>query len=301
MLLDRVRAYPSTPINRGTPDQARRSHAGSVAWVSAPAEPVAEVHERVAPTGVPVRLYVPERHDRAGTLLFFHGGGWVVGTLDTFDATCRTLANRSGMTVVSVDYRLAPEHRYPAALDDCLGVAEWVAGGGLSPLADAGPLVVAGDSAGGNLAAAVTIRARDLRAPVIAAQVLIYPITDATMSSVSYREFGDSYYLSAADMAWYWHMYLDVLPDKLDGGFSPLHEPNLSGLPPALLLTAECDPLRDEGEAYARRLQQDGVGVVLRRAEGMVHGFIRFTAVCDSADGALSSIGDYVRSVTWTA
>jgi acetyl esterase len=200
------------------------------------------------------------------------------------------------MPVVSVDYRLAPEHPYPAALTDCLSVAEWIGSGGAEPLACRAPLVVAGDSAGGQLAASVAIRARDAGGPDIAAQALLYPITDAGMGTGSYREFADGFYLSAADMAWYWDLYAGAERRPDDSGHSPLRAPDLSGLPPALVITAGHDPLRDEGEAYARRLEEAGVDVRLRRFDGMLHGFARMTALFDDAGAALDAVGAFARS-----
>jgi acetyl esterase len=300
--LDRLRQLSEAappPPGQPSPEQARASHIASMARVSAPGEEVAEVHELSVPTPqgrVPVRAYRPVRAERSGTLLYMHGGGWVVGTLDTFDGVCRALANRCGMTVLSVDYRLAPEHRYPAAIDDCYAVAEWVASGAGAPLVDGGPLVVAGDSAGGNLAAVLAIRARDRDGPLVAAQVLIYPITDVTMNTVSYREFGEGFYLTAAEMSLFWRRYLGPWQGEVRADFSPLHADELAGLAPAFVLTAEYDPLRDEGEAYARRLEQAGVPVRLLRSDGMIHGFLRFTAICDSAEAAFTAIGDYVKS-----
>jgi acetyl esterase len=300
MFLDRIRKLRSAGPPPSGPEQARASHIASTAWVSASGEDVAEVHDLAVPgpaCPVPVRIYRPERVERPGTLLYVHGGGWVVGTLDTFDGVCRAIANRCGMTVVSVAYRLAPEHRYPAAIDDCYAVAEWVASGAGAPLVDGGPLVVAGDSAGGNLAAALAILARDRGGPAVAAQVLIYPITDATMNTVSYREFGEGFYLTAAEMTANWRHYLGPWQGEVRSDFSPLHADDLAGLAPTFILTAEYDPLRDEGEAYARRLEQAGVPVRLQRFDGMIHGFVRFTAVCDSAEAAFAAIGDYVTSI----
>jgi acetyl esterase len=267
--------------------------------VTAQGERVSEVHYTSVPTRnseLPVRIYVPHDKTSPGTMLYFHGGGWMVGTLETFDAACRALANRCGMPVVSVDYRLAPEHQYPAAVQDCLDVATWVGSGMAGPLLAAAPLVLAGESAGANLAAVLALRARDLANVHVAAQVLAYPITDATMNSASYREFGAGYYLTAADMEWYWRMYLGDRYGGVDHGFSPLHAPDLAGLPPAFVATAEYDPLRDEGEEYAARLARAGTPVRLYRADGMIHGFLRLTAICaDAAAGTFDAISEFVR------
>jgi acetyl esterase len=297
--LHTAKARGGAPNHRLTPTEARATHVASMEWVSRPQEPVGAVSASLVPLDgrdVPIRIYVPADKATPGAILFFHGGGWVVGTLDTFDGICRGLANSCSMTVVSVDYRLAPENPYPAALEDCLGVANWIASGAAAPTVEPGPLVVAGDSAGGNLATSLAIRARDEGGPDLAAQVLVYPITDATMSSTSYQEFAEGYYLTAADMKWFWTQYLGSAGDQPDAGFSPLHATNLAGLPPALVITAEFDPLRDEGEEYARRLQKSGVAVSVHRAAGMIHGFLRFSALLDRVDPTLADIGEFVKS-----
>jgi acetyl esterase len=191
---------------------------------------------------------------------------------------------------------LAPEHPYPAALDDCLAVARWVADGGVGGGSAPRHLVVAGDSAGGNLAAALAIRARDGGGPRIDAQVLVYPITDAAMTSGSYSRFGEGFYLTEADMRWYWQLYLGDRSGPVEAGFSPVHAQDLSGLPPALVVTAEYDPLRDEGEAYARRLAEAGTTARLVRFDGAIHGFFRFTAVGDSAVKGHDVVAEFLRS-----
>jgi acetyl esterase len=278
---------------------ARTGHVRSARWLVAPVEDVANTYELSvdSPTGeVGVRIHVPA-DPRPGCMLYFHGGGWVIGTLDTFDGICRALANRTGLAVVAVDYRMAPEHPYPAAPQDCRAVAEWVAAGAAAEYFQPGPLIVAGDSAGGNLAATLALAARDRGGPRVDAQVLIYPITDAAMASRSFADYGTGLYLTAADMRWYWRSYLGTRLGALDGEFSPLHARKLTGLPPALVITAEYDPLRDEGEAYAERLRAAGVVVSMRRFEGMIHGFFRFTAMCDAANEAFDEVAVFVNRV----
>jgi acetyl esterase len=292
------------PLHTLTPQQARRSHSDATATVSILGEPVADVRDLVVPGPageVPVRMYVPLHREREGTLVYIHGGGFVVGTLDSFDGLCRTLANRSRTTVVSVDYRRAPEHRFPAALVDCLAVVQWAADGGGEPLAGGGPVVVAGDSAGGNLAALTAIAARDGGGPPVAAQVLLYPMTDATMSMPSIRELAEGYYLTASDIAWFWAHYLGERDgDPPAPGCSPLHVEDLAGLPPALVVTAGYDPLRDEGDAYAQRLRDAGTTVERRSFDGMIHGFARMTALFDSATVALDDVAAFVRALPAT-
>ncbi|MCG2624420.1 alpha/beta hydrolase [Arthrobacter sp. I2-34] len=244
---------------------------------------------------VPVRVSVPE-NPLPGALVYLHGGGWVIGTLDTFDGVCRMLANHTRLTVVAVDYRLAPEHPYPAAIEDAESVLRWVASGGAGELAQSGPLVVAGDSAGGNLAASLCLRARDGSLPRISAQVLVYPITDATMSAESMQRFGTGLYLTADAMQWYWECYLQGSRAGAEHPASVLHEP-LADLPPALVITAEFDPLRDEGEAFAARLEEAGNAVTLRRFDGMIHGFFRFTGIIDAAQEAADLVGEFLAMV----
>lgn len=221
------------------------------------------------------RLYVPEgAGERPALTLYYHGGGWVIGTLDTHDGTCRALAQKSGNAVLSVAYRLAPEHRYPAAADDCYHALVWAAANAESLGVDGSRLAVAGDSAGGNLAAAVAIMTRDRAGPALRHQLLIYPVTDNDFSLASYAENGSGdYYLSTDGMRWFWDHYLG----ETSAGNAPLaailNTENLSGLAPATVITAEFDPLRDEGIAYAEKLKAAGVAVDAATAPGMVHGF----------------------------
>jgi acetyl esterase len=213
-----------------------------------------------------------------------------VGTLATYDSLARALANAARAVVVSVGYRLAPEHPFPAAVEDCVAATAWVADHAAELGADPGRLAVAGDSAGANLATVVARRARDAGGPALTHQALIYPALDPAASSASYRELGEGYLLTAADMRWYWHEYIGCAdpshPDLAPAGA------DLSGLPPATVLTAEYDPLRDEGEAYARALEAAGVPVQLRRWPGAVHGFFRWRAVSPAAGEAIAEVGE---------
>jgi acetyl esterase len=243
---------------------------------------------------VPVRRYVPAAALDGGVIVYCHGGGWVVGSVDGFDALCRRLALAASATVVSVGYRLAPEHPFPAALDDMESVVAWAAEA-LHTGADApsGPLVLAGDSAGGNLAAVAARRHRD----DVALQALIYPALDPTMSYASYEELGaGDYGLTRAGMAWYWEQYLQGA-DPADPDVAPLRARDLGGCPPAWILTAEYDPLRNEGEAYAAALDAAGVPVRLRRWLGAVHGFARWFAKTGEAAAAIDELGAAVRAV----
>lgn len=221
------------------------------------------------------RLYTPEGARRAAPLvLYYHGGGWVICSVDTHDPLCRALARESGVAVLSIEYRLAPETPFPGPLDDCYGALVWAAAHAADLGIDASRLAVAGDSAGGNLAAAVAIRARDEHGPALRHQLLIYPVTDANFETPSYRENGsDDAYLSTAMMRWFWKHYVGDLND-VDSLAAPLRHEDLSGLPPATVLVAEYDALRDEGLAYADALRAAGVSVASDTAPGMIHGFL---------------------------
>jgi acetyl esterase len=249
-------------------DMARAAHGAETEFLAGPGVPVAHVADGTA-GGVPTRVYEPEQAN--GTVAYLHGGGWVMGGLDSVDAVCRALANAARARVVSIDYRLAPEHPFPAALEDALRAVD----------ALDGDLVVAGDSAGGNLAAVVA-RKRPER---IRLQLLVYPVTDAGINTPSYAQF-DDYGLTAASMRRFWGLYLNG-SNGLDPDASPLRATDLGGLPPAYILTASHDVLRDEGEAYAAALHDAGVDVTLRRVEGTVHGFWRWqtTAIARQAVG----------------
>lgn len=237
------------------------------------------------------RLYVPEAATR-GLTVFFHGGGWVIGTLDTHDSTCRALATASGAAVLSIGYRLAPEHRYPAAVDDCYEATVWAAANAATFGVDATRLAVAGDSAGGNLAAAVAIKIRDAGGPALAHQLLIYPVTDARFDTASYTaNGGGNYFLSTAGMERFWSAYLGDLPASEAPLAAILHTPDLANLPPATLITAEYDPLRDEGQAYAARLMAAGVAVDAPLAPGMIHGFFAMFEIAPAAQGWIDHAG----------
>jgi acetyl esterase len=266
------------PIN-----QARAAHVAESALLGGEAEPVAEVREITVsgPGGeIPVRLLIPEEPE--GVIGYLHGGGWIMGTLDSFHTSLSALANASGAIVAAVDYRLAPEHRFPAAVEDALAALRW-----LAAEFDDTWLAVAGDSAGGNLAA---VAARRLRNEVpLRLQALIYPATDARLNRPSHREFGTGYGLTTAQLRRCWNDYLGgaegAHPDA-----SPLRADDLAGVAPAFILTAEADVLRDEGEAYAAALRDAGVPVELVRMPGVIHGFFRWLATTPAAREAIEAI-----------
>jgi len=254
-------------------------------------EAVASIKNQTIPGSVaeiPVRIYTPFGKGWFPILVFFHGGGWVMGNLEAADFICRSLANGASCIVVSVDYRLAPEHKFPAALEDAYAAIQWVADCAATFKGDAKRIAVGGDSAGGNLAAAVALMARDQGYPQLMYQLLIYPPTHYAFDTQSYRDYGRDYPLSTDLMMWFWNHYL---PDAKAGDSfyaSPLLATNLSGLPPALIITAEFDALRDEGEAYAARLVQAGVPVKLIRYLGMIHAFIGIPQVWEQGKQALT-------------
>lgn len=242
-------------------------------------EPVSSVEDRVVvgPHGdVPVRLYRPELTGTPPVLVYFHGGGWVLGSLETHDAICRTLANTAQCAVIAVDYRLAPEHPFPQGLHDCQAVVRWVQNFAVEIGVDGERVAVGGDSAGGNLAAAVANSNRDENAKPLCHQLLIYPVIDAEQATESYRENAEGYLLTALGMKMFWELYLGKASASESALASPARVTDLSGLPPATVITAQYDPLRDEGEIYAERLSAAGNQVALRRWDGVFHGFVGF-------------------------
>ena len=289
--------------------------AGMAAGVLGPAEPeaVAKVENRTipGPAGeIPVRVYTPqvsrsepkasEVHE-AGSgphpgLVYFHGGGFVLCNLDTHDGICRGLANAAGCIVVSIDYRLAPEHPYPAAPEDCYAATQWVAKNGSELGIDVSRLAIGGDSAGGNLTAVTALLARDRGGPALRFQLMIYPVTDCAFDTASYRENGEGYFLTQGMMRWFWEKYLADPKQGGEGYASPLRAADLANLPPGLCITAEYDPLRDEGEAYAARLREAGIDVRSSRYPGMFHGFFGMTEQLDKAREALAEASAALRA-----
>jgi acetyl esterase len=273
IVLDTFEAKGLVPLVRGDATTTR-AHYQSLAQARRAAdyvpEQVAAVADRRSPGGVPVRVYEPLR-PRGGTLIYLHGGGWVVGDLETHDPLCRHLANATGARVVSVDYRLAPEHPFPAGLDD-------------------------GDSAGASLTAGLALRARDKQVP-LAAQLLLYPATDPAMTSPSIVENGEGYFLTGRDMAWFYQQYLPAGPASAPE--ADLARADVAGVAPAIVATAEFDPLRDEGSAYAERLTSAGVRTQHVSGPGLVHGFASFLGVVDAADATVTTILDRLSQLLY--
>lgn len=288
------------PVEQLTPAEAR----AQMTPVPRPLPQIGSVEDRqiAGPDGdLRIRIYTPapaatERDTERPLLVFLHGGGWVVGDLETHDGLCRNLANAAGAATIAVDYRRAPEHKYPAAAEDAYAATRWAAENARELGADAGRLAVAGDSAGGNLAAVVALMARDRGGPRLAYQVLLYPITDCLFDTSSYEEFADGHFLTRGAMRWFFQQYLTRGEQACEPYVSPLRAGSLAGLPPALVLTAECDVLRDEAEAYAARLKREGVSVEQIRCPGMIHGFLRRTDVFPQAHGMIALIGQRLKT-----
>ncbi len=236
-------------------------------------------------SAVPIRIYEAEPDKAAPILLWMHGGGWVCGSLDTHEGLCRNLANRTGLRVVSIGYRLAPEHPFPAAVEDCWAVFRWAA-------QEAPSVAVAGDSAGGNLAAVLALKARDMGTP-LAAQLLIYPVMDHDLGTASYERNAEGYGLTRESMRWYWDHYLSG-DDGTQPDASPLRAGSLAGVAPALVMVCEYDVLYDEGIVYVRRLEEAGVPVQVSDQQGMIHGFLRLRAILDRTETALAECSAFL-------
>jgi acetyl esterase len=262
-------------------------------------ERVARVDDRriPGPAGeLPIRVYTPDGRPPFPVLVFIHGGGWVLCGLDSHDPPCRALANAVPCVVVSVGYRLAPEHKFPAAAEDAYAATRWVAEHAAELGGDPARIAVGGDSAGGNLAAVVALLARERGGPRLVHQLLVYPATDAGLDTPSCRDNADGYFLTRDMMVWFWNHYLGSRADAEDVRASPLRARDLAGLPPALVVTAEYDPLRDEGEAYAARLRAAGVPARTTRYPGMIHGFFGMLAVFPQARAAIDEAAGALRA-----
>jgi acetyl esterase len=234
-----------------------------------------------------VRIYWPKGREPRGLLVFFHGGGWVMCDLDSHDPSCRALTEGAGCVTLSVDYRLAPEHRFPAAPEDCYSATRWAAENARALGADASRVAIGGDSAGGNLTAAVALMARERGGPRLVHQLMVYPVTDLAFATTSFKENARGYMLTDEAMIWFRDQYVSDARDARNPLASPLAATDLSGLPPATVITAEFDPLRDEGEAYGARLRQAGVAADVKRYDGVIHGFCGMAELLPQARAAL--------------
>ena len=299
-LLEMMDAQGAPPLETQDPIEARNARLEPMKLLGGQPEALDRVEDLSIPGpggDIPLRIYSSERGGIPPALVYFHGGGFVFGNLDSHDAVCRALAKESGAVVIAVDYRLAPENKFPAAVDDAHAATVWVEANAERLGIDARRIAVGGDSAGGNLATVVAMRCRDAGGPALAMQLLIYPVTDtSSFETGSHREFGEAYFLTRAGMEWFTGHYLASADQKRYPEVSPLLAPNLGGLPPALVITAEFDPLRDEGEAYARRLEEAGVPVTVTRYPGMIHGFVSMRGVIAGGRQAIKDAAEFMRS-----
>ena len=302
-LLKRLAAEGGSPVYELTPREARASRNPFFAALGGPPPSVSKVENRSipGPSGkISVRIYTPEfgMNDAAGypLLVYFHGGGWLLGNLDTHDSFCRSFANTSGCIVVSVDYRLAPENRFPAAVEDAYAAVCWVRENARHFNGDASRMAVGGDSAGGNLATVCCLMAKERKGPGLAHQLLLYPVLDlSNFDKPSYQEHASGYLLTAESMVYYRDQYLEDEGDRYDPYVSPLLVDDLSDLPPATVVAAELDVLTDEGKAYVDRLKHAGVPAEYLCYDRMIHPFLNFLSVVDRARGATIEIGKLLK------
>jgi acetyl esterase len=297
-IVDLMETAPGPPAHLVPIEQARAAHDRESALLGGPGEEVAEVRDISVPGPggpIPVRVYRPAGEGPLPLVAYAHGGGWAVGSLDGFDPVSRALANASGAVIASIGYRLAPEHPFPAGLDDVRAAMRWLAENAREFDGDPDRLAIAGDSAGGNLATVTARRLRDEGGAPLRYQALVYPVCDSALNTPSYRASAAGFGLSALSMKRYWELYLDGADGRAPDA-SPLQAGDLSGLPPAFVLTVRDDVLRDEGEAYARALEAAGVPVTLRRYDGAVHGFFRWIAKSRLARQAVADVGAALRA-----
>jgi len=296
-VVDALAALNLKPFKDSTPAEARESMRSRTAALG-PFEEVAAVTDHRVPVAggeITVRVYKPAGIGPHPVLVFYHGGGWVIGDLYTHDGICRAMVNAAGCAVASVDYRLAPEFKYPVPVEDSYAGLLWVVANATRLGLDPARIAVGGDSAGGNLAAVMSLLARDRRGPRLLLQILVYPVTNYDFGTASYRENATGFVLTTEDMRWFWRHYLSREEQGREMMASPIQAKSLADLPPALVITAGCDPLRDEGEAYAARLRDAGVAVTLTRYPGMFHGFLRMTRILDQSRVLLDEIAGALK------
>ena len=295
-VIDQVNALGLPANHTVSPEEARANGRAR----PRPAGPeVAGVQDRTIPGpdgAVPVRIYTPNGEGPFPILVWYHGGGWVVGDLDTADPSARHLCSGAACVVVSVDYRLSPETKFPGPAEDCYSATIWAVENAASLNADPSKLAVGGDSAGGNLAAAISLMAADRNGPDIALQLLVYPVTERNFETTSYIDNAEGYMLSQDGMRWYWDLYLASDADAANPYAAPMQAQSLAGQPPALVITAEFDPLRDEGEAYGKRLQEAGVETTITRYDGMIHGFFAMVGVIDRGGESMAEAQNALKA-----
>ncbi|TWT01538.1 alpha/beta hydrolase [Planomicrobium sp. CPCC 101079] len=287
--LDQLNTMPAIPMDQITPEAMRRSEASQLA--AQPKEPVEKVEDRTIPLAgrsLPIRVYTPKGEAPYPALVFYHGGGWVLGSIESHDAICRELANLASCVVISVEYRLAPEHKFPAAVDDAYESLEWIASHAADFEIDPGRIAVGGDSAGGNLATVACLIAKERKGPNIVHQLLLYPSAGPAADYPSMAENAKGYLLTGEMMGWFQTHYLQGDEDRAHPYLSPILSENLEGLPPATILTAQYDPLRDVGIAYAEKLQAQGVKVFHKNYADLIHGFANFSGFVPEARQAVA-------------
>jgi acetyl esterase len=297
-LLEQMREAGQPPFEHMTVQEARQA-AWAFVDLQSPPQPVAAVSHRFIPgptADLPVRIYTPEGDGPFPVIVYLHGSGWVILNIEICDPTMRALANSTGCVVVAVNYQKAPEHKFPVPFNDAWASTCWVAEHADELNIDPGRIAVGGDSAGGNLAAAVCLKAREEGGPALAYQLLIYPATDRDLDKPSALANAEGYMLQRESMRWFWGHYLDGATDEPDWRACPLRAEDLSGLPPALVVTAEFDPLRDDGKRYADRLREAGVPVKYSNYDGMIHGFYWMNGVLDQGKRLHDEIATEVRA-----
>lgn len=296
--LQQLAAMGAKPFSSMTPVESRTAFSALSSSLPRSSAKIANSADRKIPGPggeIPLRVYTPEGKGPFPALVYFHGGGFVFGSLDDYDHICREICGSVGCVVVSVDYRLAPEHKFPAAPDDCFAATKWVAANAGSIGVDASRIAVGGDSAGGNLTAVVAQMARDQKGPKLVAQMMVYPVTQAGEPTKSMIENAEGYLLTKADMEYFFHHYVRSAADAQDPRCAPMLTKDLSGLPPAWVVTCEFDPLRDEGEAYAAALAKAGVPVASRRIDGTIHATWNFFTVLDLGRGMMDEATRWLR------
>lgn len=301
-LLDQVAAQNSGTLSSQGVELVREGYVVARGFLSEKPE-VANVEDRAIPGpagDIPVRIYTPAGQGPYPILVYYHGGGWVIGDLDTSEGISRAFANAAACIVVSVGYRLAPEHKYPAAVDDAFAALNWIAEHAAEIGGDPHRIAVFGESAGANLSAIVAQLAKEAGGPTLAYQVLAYPVTNMAFDTESYQQNGEAYYLTEESMRWFWGLYLNDESEGADPKASPLLRDDVSGLPPGIVLTPEYDPLRDEGEAYGKRLKEAGVDFEIWRAEGMIHDFLGMTNILPEAKSAIERLAGNLKTAFGT-
>ena len=294
-ILDEMNASNPLPMQTLSPEELRRA----VKLPPVPGLDVFKVEDRPIPGpggDITIRVYTPSEGGPFPVLVWFHGGGWVLGNLDIDDVTCRRLALGAQCIVASVEYRLAPENKFPSPAEDCYAATAWLAGNGATINADAARLAVGGASAGGNLSAAVSLMARDRGGPPLALQIMVAPITDRNFDTRSYLEKGEGYWVTRDAMVYFWDLYLRDEADAKNPYAAPMQAKDLNGLPPALIMTAEYDPLCDDGAGYAERLKQGGVPTTYIRYEGTTHSFFRGAGRIDRGKEAVAQAVQALRT-----